>query len=93
MTPQLLQANVLVAAYEIGHAIYPGACLFVGRCAIIGKALGLDNRKNAPQMLRRYGAWAELEELRRLWWAILLLDKWVTGESLVPKLTFQDMFT
>jgi len=93
MTPQLLQANVLIAAYEIGHAIYPGGYLSVGRCAIIGKALGLDNRKNAPQMLRRYGAWAELEELRRLWWAILLLDRWVTGESLVPKLTLQDMFT
>ena len=75
MTPQLLQANVLVALYEIGHAIYPAAYLSVGKCVTLGKALGLDNRKDAPQMLRRFGAWAELEEVRRLWWAILLLDR------------------
>lgn len=75
MTPQVLQANVLIAAYEIGHAIYPAAYLSVGKCATLGRALGLDNRKDAPQMLRRYGAWAELEELRRVWWAILLLDR------------------
>ena len=75
MSPQLLQANVMIAVYEIGHAIYPAAYLTVGKCATLGKALGLDNRKQAPQMLRRYGAWAECEELRRLWWAILLLDR------------------
>lgn len=75
MTPQLLQANVLIAVYELGHAIYPAAYLSIGKCATLGKAFGLDNRKDAPQMLRRYGAWTELEELRRLWWAILLLDR------------------
>lgn len=75
MTPQLLQSKVLIAIYEIGQSIYPAAYLSVGSCATFGKALGLDNRKDSPQMLRRFGAWAELEELRRLWWAILLLDR------------------
>lgn len=75
MTPQLLQSKVLIALYEIGHAIYPAAYLSVGSCATFGKALGLDNRKDSPQMLRRFGAWAEQEELRRLWWAILILDR------------------
>lgn len=75
MTPQLLQSKVLIALYEIGHAIYPAAYLSIGSCATFGKALGLDNRKNSPQMLRRFGAWAEMEELRRLWWAVLILDR------------------
>lgn len=75
MTPQLLQSKVLIALYEIGHAIYPSAYLSVGSCAAFGKALGLDNRKESPQMLRKFGAWAEMEELRRLWWAVLILDR------------------
>lgn len=77
MTPKFLQANVLVAAYELGHAIYPSAYLSLGKCATLGKAYGLDDRRHAPQMLRKFGAWAELEELRRLWWAILLLDRYL----------------
>ncbi|MBA7495507.1 hypothetical protein ES702_06094 [subsurface metagenome] len=75
MTPQLLQSKVLIALYEIGHGIYPAAYLSVGSCATFGKALGLDNRKDSPQMLRRFGAWAEMEELKRLWWAVLILDR------------------
>lgn len=80
MTPQLLQSNLLIALYEIGHAIYPAAYLSIGNCATFAKALGLDNR-NAPQMLRRFGAWTEMEELKRLWWAVLLLDRWVSISS------------
>lgn len=75
MTPQVLQSKVLIALYEIGHSIYPAAYLSVGSCAAFGKALGLDNRKDSPQMLRKSGSWTQDEELRRLWWAILLLDR------------------
>lgn len=75
MTTPILQANVLLALYEVGHAIYPGAYMSLGKCATMGKALGLDDRMNAPQMMKRYGSWAQLEELRRLWWAIVLLDR------------------
>lgn len=77
MVVQLLQANVLVALYELGHAIYPAAYLSIGKCSSMGKAFGLDNPKHSPQMLKRVGAWAELEETRRLWWAILTLDRYV----------------
>lgn len=75
MTAQLLQANVLLTLYELGHAIYPAAYLSLGKCTAMGKALGLDNFKHAPQMLRRLGSWAEMEEIRRLWWGILVLDR------------------
>lgn len=75
MTAQTLQANILITLYEIGHAIYPAAYLSLGKCTAMGKAFGLDNTKHAPQMLRRLGAWAEMEEVRRIWWAILTLDR------------------
>lgn len=75
ITPQLLQANVLVTLYELGHAVYPAAYMSLGKCATLGKALGLDDREKAPQMMRRYGSWAKGEEWRRLWWAVVLLDR------------------
>ncbi len=73
---QVLQADILIAAYEIGHAIYPTAYLTTGHCARLGHILGLNDRQNAPQLLRRKpGAWAELEEMKRVWWAVMLLDR------------------
>ncbi|EXJ62130.1 hypothetical protein A1O7_02563 [Cladophialophora yegresii CBS 114405] len=75
---QVLQADLLIAAYEIGHGIYPAAYLTTGHCARLGHILGINDRKNAPQLLRRKpGAWAELEEMKRVWWTVMLLDRYV----------------
>ncbi|OAP56188.1 hypothetical protein AYL99_09367 [Fonsecaea erecta] len=89
MSLQLLQANILIAAYEVGHAIYPAAYLSTGHCARLGHALGLNDRQHAPQMLKkRTGAWAELEEFKRTWWATMLLDRYVNlGSSGHPLAT------
>ncbi|KIX07922.1 uncharacterized protein Z518_02576 [Rhinocladiella mackenziei CBS 650.93] len=75
---QTLQASILIAAYEIGHAIYPAAYLTTGHCARLGHALGLNDRRHAPQALKKkIGAWAEIEEMKRTWWATMLLDRHV----------------
>lgn len=73
---QTLQANILIAAYEIGHAVYPAAYLTTGNCARVGHTLGLNDRRNAPQILPKKGAWAEVEEIKRTWWAAMLLDRY-----------------
>ena len=75
MTIQLAQSALLLCAYEIGHSIYPAAYLSAGHCARLVHALGLHDRKAAPQMIKRPGSWAEQEEMRRVWWATLLLDR------------------
>ncbi|EMR86747.1 putative fungal specific transcription protein [Botrytis cinerea BcDW1] len=49
LTLRSLQANLLLAVYEVGHAIYPAAALTVGCCVRQGVALGLHN-KDAPQL-------------------------------------------
>jgi hypothetical protein len=74
---QLIQASVLISVYEIGHGIYPAAYLTTGHSARLGTAMGLHDRKHSPQMLRRPGTWTEQEELRRVWWSILILDRYV----------------
>lgn len=72
---QLLQATVLIAAYEIGHAIYPAAYLTTGQCTRLGHLMGLHDKQVFPQLLKRSGAWAESEEVKRTWWSCMLLDR------------------
>lgn len=54
---QLIQALLLIALYEMGHCIFPAAYLSVGNCARVGYAMGLHDRKTAPQMLPRCNTW------------------------------------
>ena len=73
---QMMQALLLIALYESGHSIYPAAYLSIGNAARLGYAMGLQNR-HTPQMLPRCNTWTEQEERRRVWWAILILDRFI----------------
>ncbi|KFY94887.1 hypothetical protein V500_03012 [Pseudogymnoascus sp. VKM F-4518 (FW-2643)] len=41
---QVLQAGILIALYELAHAIYPQAYLSIGNCARYGVAFGFDGK-------------------------------------------------
>lgn len=43
---RLLQAILLLALYEIGHAIYPAAYLSVAHCVRFGHALNLQDLRS-----------------------------------------------
>ncbi|ETN37564.1 uncharacterized protein HMPREF1541_07186 [Cyphellophora europaea CBS 101466] len=77
MTVQFLQSALLITAYEIGNAIYPAAYLSSGHCTRIGILMGIHDRHHAPQILRKSGAWSEVEEIKRCWWAAMLFDRYV----------------
>ncbi|KAH6888444.1 putative fungal-specific transcription factor [Thelonectria olida] len=75
----VLQAGILIAVYELGHAVYPAAYLTVGACARYGLALRIDrlsleleDEAGTPRL------WNELEERRRIWWAVLMLDRFLS---------------
>jgi len=76
---QVLQAGILIAFYEFGHAIYPAAYLSIGACARYGISYGMDEG-GFPDS----GAlnWIEAEEKRRVWWAVLILDRYSASSSL-----------
>lgn len=73
----ILQAGVLLSLYELGHAIYPAAFLSIGACARYAHALGINDSKT-PRT-RRVLTLVEVEERRRVWWAIIILDRFVSS--------------
>lgn len=75
-----LQATLIIAVYELGHAIFPAAYTSIGTCASHGITLGLHN-KLAPQMLQTPRSWVDWEERQRAWWYVVILDRSVTTLS------------
>ncbi|KPM38581.1 hypothetical protein AK830_g8008 [Neonectria ditissima] len=72
-----LQAVLLLAFYEVAHAIYPAAYLTVGHCARLGHALGIHDRRNVLQMFPTPMSWTAVEEIRRTWWGVIVVDRFV----------------
>lgn len=70
-----LQAMTLMAVYEYSHSIYPAAWMTVGSCARLAELLGISPGKDSMNIMSPITTWTELEEKRRLWWAIYVLDR------------------
>lgn len=75
MSVECLEAGLLISLYEINHAIYPSAFLSMGACTRYGQAMGFGG-SNTFKLRLPYNR-SELEESRRLWWAVVLLDRYV----------------
>ncbi|KAI9045456.1 fungal specific transcription factor domain-containing protein [Aspergillus affinis] len=73
---QVLQAGVLISLYELGHGIYPAAFLTIGACARYAYALGISVSRTV--YTKKVLALVEAEERRRVWWAIVILDRFVS---------------
>ena len=81
---QLLQSAILIAVYEIGHAIYPASYLSISHAARLGIMMGF-HCKYAAQLFKDPETWTYREEERRAWWAIVILDRYVYPSSLNHK--------
>ncbi|KAI6754871.1 hypothetical protein HG530_012623 [Fusarium avenaceum] len=69
----LLQAMILIAVYELGHAIYPAAWMTTGSCARYSDVLGIG--PGDFTVLEQVTTWTEAEERKRVWWCVFILDK------------------
>lgn len=72
---RLVQSLVLLAVFEIAHAVYPAAYLTVGRAARMAMLAGMHDRARAQQLFKPADTWSSDEEHRRTWWAIFVLDR------------------
>lgn len=70
-----LQANLLIATYEMGHGIFPAAYISVGCCVTQAMALGIHHRE-APQILEQPRTWIDWEERQRVWWLVVILERY-----------------
>ncbi|PTB68483.1 fungal-specific transcription factor domain-containing protein [Trichoderma citrinoviride] len=73
---RVLQGMLLVALYEVGHAIYPAAFMSVAACVRYAHALGIQ--PGGMQRLKLPLTWVEAEERKRVWWSAFLLDRIVS---------------
>jgi len=71
---KFLQSGLLIAPYELGHAIYPEAYGSVAKNARLGVELGINELRN-PKMSPAPSSWTEEEERSRTWWGIVMLDR------------------
>lgn len=69
----VLQAGILIAFYELSHAIYPAALFSISTCSRYANLFGLDERSLRQRATSR--DWLEEEEKRRAWWALVILDR------------------
>ncbi|KAH7309699.1 hypothetical protein B0I35DRAFT_85426 [Stachybotrys elegans] len=71
----LLHGRSLMIFYELGHGLHTAAYISIGACARSARALGLDRK---PWRLTD-SSWDKLarEEEKRLWWAIVIMDRFV----------------
>ncbi|KAI5462017.1 putative fungal-specific transcription factor [Mariannaea sp. PMI_226] len=75
----VLQAGILIALYELGQSIYPAAYLTVGACARYGLALGIEKASlTVEHDAQNPQSWNELEEKRRVWWAVVIFDRFLS---------------
>lgn len=70
---RVLQGLLLMALYEVGHAIYPAAFMSVAACVRYAHALGIQPR--GMQRMKLPLSWVEEEERKRVWWSAFLLDR------------------
>ncbi|KAK0656550.1 hypothetical protein B0T16DRAFT_452108 [Cercophora newfieldiana] len=74
----LLQGMVLVAVWEVGMGAYPAAWMRVAECARYAEMLGIPGFKESAGVLGGCSTWTEVEERRRVWWAVYVLDRAVS---------------
>ena len=85
----MLQAMIILALYEIAHAIYPAAYLSIGSCARYGMALGVDGQ-NSVDMNGRHLSLYDQEERRRAWWVIVIIDRYMNLSCPTRSLSTKD---
>lgn len=88
---EVMQAALFIAVFEMGDAIYPAAYLTVGAMIRYGLSMGMD-KINVERMGVITGTftgapWQDIEEMKRVWWGALILDRCVNCDCCALAIT------
>ena len=75
----VVQCWVLIVFYELGHAIYPACSMSLAACAKLARWIGLHREQEI--LADSEIATVQSEERKRVWWAVLNLDRCVVSSS------------
>lgn len=82
---EVMQSAVFIAIFEIGEALFSAAYLTVGALARYGMAMGMDkinqDALGNKASVTAGASWLVIEEMRRVWWATLILDRYVINAT------------
>jgi hypothetical protein len=70
---EIVQCRVLVAFYELGHAIYPAASMSIATAAKFARLLRLHT--SCIEAVEHVPDSIDSEERKRVWWAVVNLDR------------------
>ena len=76
VSSELVQAGVIIAAYEHCQALHQEAWLGIGICARLGQLLGLHHLIRMP-MPKEMDKRIDFETKKCLWWGIVVLERYV----------------
>ncbi|KAF2095093.1 hypothetical protein NA57DRAFT_45245 [Rhizodiscina lignyota] len=69
-----VQARLLIAIFEMGRGLFPAANISIGAVASMAMSIGLQDK--IKETLRDAVDWTYLEERKRAWWAIFIVDRY-----------------
>jgi hypothetical protein len=70
-----VQSGILISLYELGHGLFNEACISISGCGRAAMILGLDT-SSSTNPSENLGKQLEMEEKRRVWWGIVILDRY-----------------
>jgi Fungal specific transcription factor domain len=75
LSEEALQANVLIAIYELSQSLHEAAELSIGICARVGMAMGLHRTLNS-RIPTNHLPLRDVERQRRIWWCIIIIERY-----------------
>ncbi|KAK2594036.1 hypothetical protein QQS21_008255 [Conoideocrella luteorostrata] len=91
---EVMQAALCIAVFEMGDAIYPAAYFTVGALIRYGIAMGMNKinleRTGVVAGATAGASWMDIEEMRRVWWGALILDRLLSVSHPSMSLTSAD---
>ncbi len=75
-TIRTVQSSLLICIYEFGHGLTEAASITIASCTRAGMVLGI-HKHSSTDLRSDPKRWEEQEEERRVWWGIVVLDRFV----------------
>jgi hypothetical protein len=86
----LLHCRLLITFYELGHGLDHAAYASIAVCARAARLLGIDKKPWHRPQAKTEDDMLSLEEKKRIWWSIVIMDRFIGLTSRDPMFVTDD---